>query len=484
MGPQTYTPRNHISVLTNPDIVKSKISQELQAGRIAGPFPNPPMPNFICSPLGLVPKKTSGQHRMIHDLSYPKWGQSVNSTISPGSATVQYELLDDAINILHKVGRGALVAKADIEAAFRLIPLHPNSYHLTGFSWEGLYYFDRALPFGASTSCATFEKFSTALQWILQHHFQVPHVSHIIDDFMFFGPANTKVTHRSLQKFFILAEDLGIPVKQDKTVLPSTRVELHGIQVDTVDWTLTLPEDKKTEALAKIASIRKKQKTTLQELQSLIGTLNFATKVIVPGRAFLRRLIDLTVNVRNSTHHIHLNSAARADLQAWSIFLEHFNGKYMISDPSWLPASAIKLHVASGPDGFAVVFGRRWARSRWNPTYSKYPATPNILCPITVAIRLWANDLANHNLQIYSESQDCSTAINSSTSKDPMVMALIRPLVTTCMLHNIRLHSTTSSSCSALAKDLASFQVADPTSARPHLFRQTPLPPEFLPWNR
>ena len=38
----------------------------------------------------------------------------------------------------------------------------------------------------------------------------------------------------------------------------------------------------------------RRRKVTLVELQSLLGLLNFACKVIRPGRAFLRRLINLT----------------------------------------------------------------------------------------------------------------------------------------------------------------------------------------------
>ena len=40
-------------------------------------FQKPPLDNFRVSPLGLVPKKTSGEFRVIHDLSNPT-GNSVN----------------------------------------------------------------------------------------------------------------------------------------------------------------------------------------------------------------------------------------------------------------------------------------------------------------------------------------------------------------------------------------------------------------------
>jgi hypothetical protein len=48
-----------------------------------------------------------------------------------------------------------------------------------------------------------------------------------------------------------------------------------------------------------LENAHRKKKITLRSLQSLIGLLNFACIVICPGRAFLRKLIDLTLNVSN-----------------------------------------------------------------------------------------------------------------------------------------------------------------------------------------
>ena len=41
-----------------PDIVRQKITEELEAGRVAGPVQTVPFPDFRVSPLGLVPKKS------------------------------------------------------------------------------------------------------------------------------------------------------------------------------------------------------------------------------------------------------------------------------------------------------------------------------------------------------------------------------------------------------------------------------------------
>ena len=54
------------SALENPGVVKAKLESELKAGRIAGPFRNPPHPDLKISPLGVVPKRQEGKFRLIH----------------------------------------------------------------------------------------------------------------------------------------------------------------------------------------------------------------------------------------------------------------------------------------------------------------------------------------------------------------------------------------------------------------------------------
>lgn len=58
--------------MDNPTSVNNKLSKELAAGRIVGPYDTPPFETFRVSPLGIVPKKLPGEFRLIHHLSYPE----------------------------------------------------------------------------------------------------------------------------------------------------------------------------------------------------------------------------------------------------------------------------------------------------------------------------------------------------------------------------------------------------------------------------
>jgi len=156
---------NLLSALQNPRVVSAKLSKELEAHRLAGPFSSPPFPIFRISPLGLVPKKVKGEFRLIHHLSYPR-GSSLNDGISSEYTTVSYAIVENAIGLIKSVGPNCFLAKTGVKNAFRLIPIRPDSYDLLGIYWQGLYYYDRCMPMRCSSSCKTFEIFSTALEWI------------------------------------------------------------------------------------------------------------------------------------------------------------------------------------------------------------------------------------------------------------------------------------------------------------------------------
>lgn len=81
------------------------------------------------------------------------------------------------------------MAKRDVKNAFRIIPIHPDDYGLLGMQWRGLYYYDRCMPMACSSSCLTFEMFSTAVEWIARNKRKIDYILHILDDYLLVAPA-------------------------------------------------------------------------------------------------------------------------------------------------------------------------------------------------------------------------------------------------------------------------------------------------------
>ncbi len=79
-----------------------------------------------CSPFGVIPKKGKpGRWRLIVDLSAPE-AHSVNDGIDRELSSVSYTSVEDVVRRVLELGEGARLAKADVRAAYRNVPVHPR----------------------------------------------------------------------------------------------------------------------------------------------------------------------------------------------------------------------------------------------------------------------------------------------------------------------------------------------------------------------
>ena len=237
--------------------------------------------------------------------------------------------------MLSMLGPLTFMAKTDIEAAFRIVPIAQPYHHLLGFKWREQYYYDKMLPMGLSISCKIFECFSTAIQWIAQTHLSITYMLHILDDF-FIAERTEQDCGRHLDNFTNLCSIIGIPLAPEKTEGPSQILSFAGIELDTTIMQARLPVEKIKKYLQQVQEVTNKKKVTLRELQSIIGALNHCCYIIPAGRAFLRRLIDLTIGATDPHHHIRLNNGSRADLRMWEEFLTQFNGSAFFKHRAWV----------------------------------------------------------------------------------------------------------------------------------------------------
>jgi hypothetical protein len=433
---QHLNSKNLSSALQNPQAVDKKLEQELAANRLAGPFTIMPFQSFCVSPLGLVPKKAPGDFRLIHHLSFPK-GRSINDGIAPEHTHVQYATIADAIRLVKRAGRGCFLAKTDIKSAFRIIPIHPQDYPLLGFKWRGSYYYDRCMPMGCSSSCKTFETFSTAIEWIARLKLEIDDLLHLLDDFLFVSPTYNQCQY-NLERFISLCHQIGVPIAPDKTFRPSTTLTFAGIELDSIRSEARLPQEKITKCVELITAFLTRKKVQLHELQSLIGLLNFATTVVTPGTAFLRRLYDLTQGVLRPHHFIRLRSEVKNDLRVWLGFLSSFNGVYFFRNEVWENSIKLKLFTdAAGAIGFGAIFGNAWCYGEWPPHWLHRNIAVLEFFPIVLSLCLWGQKMRNQSILFFTDNEALVHVINKQSCRDKTLMVFVRKLVSICLDNNI-----------------------------------------------
>jgi len=235
----------------------------------------------------------------------------------------------------------------------------------------------------------------------------------------------------------VLFKDIGIPIKEAKTVLPCTLLTFLGIELDSVLMEKRLPKEKLEKIRALLSTYKNKKSITLRELQSIVGLLNFACSVVTPGRPFLRRLIDLSTGLTKPHHHRKLNKEARADLNAWSIFIDHFNGKSFFLSEHWENSVTLNLFTDASNTEFGGYLGNHYFHGTWPKHWEKYHITVKELFPIFLALELWSLQLQNKCIVFHTDNEAVMHIINKQTSKDKTLMSLVRRLVIQCLHFNI-----------------------------------------------
>ena len=94
---------------------------------------------------------------------------------------------------------------------------------------------------------------------------------------------------------------------------------------------LRLPTDEVEKLMETLKAWKIKRSCTRRELESLIGLLSHACKVVSPGRRFFSALLELLPVAKKWHHHIRLNASFKADREWWLSFMEQWNGISMAS---------------------------------------------------------------------------------------------------------------------------------------------------------
>ena len=466
---------NMVSASEYPEVVQAYLDKEVALGRVVGPVDLASVPEGTqLSPFGVIPKSQPGKWRLIVDLSSPDGG-SVNDGIEPELCSLQYLRLDEVVRKIVHMGQGTVMAKMDIESAYRIMPVHPSDRLLLGVQWKGGVFFDTRLPFGLRSAPKIFTAVADALQWICQEN-GVSWVAHYLDDFITLGVPRSQECQVNMERILSVCRRLGVPVAPSKCEGPATVLVFLGFEIDSDSLVVRLPEEKLRRTKAKVAEWVDKKACKKRDLESLLGHLQHAATVVRPGRTFVRRLIELLSTARRSGRWIRLNASTRSDLRWWLEYMEQWNGVFLMPRLA-LPAISVESD-ASGSWGCGARWGAQWFQWRWWDQVPGWLIAPKELLPILFAVAVWGPHWVGRLVVCHCDNMAVVSVVNSGYSRDPTLMHLLRCLFFMVAHFQIQIkavHVTgvTNVAADALSRnDLPRFLQAVPEAA----WSPTPIP--------
>ena len=236
---------------------------------------------------------------------------------------------------------------------------------------------------------------------------------------------------------------LGIPVAPDKVEGPTTCIVYLGICIDSLKMEIRLPEDKLQDLLSELDFWVNRKKCTKKELQSLIGKLSFASKVVPCSHLFIHRLIDLCKSIKCQHHHIFLNQEARQDILWWLEFLPRWNGRSFILQREWTLANDLNLFTdASGTIGFGIYYQGEWLAEPWpdHIIQSVYSIQWKEIFPIFVAATIWGHQWSTKKILFHSDNQTVVDVWQNGSVKCPYLAHLLHQILFLCAKYSFSIN--------------------------------------------
>ena len=485
MPTTSFICKNLLSAVRDPETVDQLLAKEIQSRFMIGPFSKPPFAKFRVNPIGVATRKYSGKKRLIVDLSAPHDGlvPSINSLVPFEDYSTCYQTVDDAIKMIKVAGNNCWLFKADITAAFKVMPINPEFWHLFGVRWQGKFYFAVRLTFGCRSSPKIFDTLSEALCWILHNNYSVPFLVHLLDDFLTITP-HTDPPAAGRDSVLRVFESLGVPISEEKTSGPAKTLEFLGITLDTVNSTSSLPKEKVDRILTIIDCFLAGPKTK-QEILSLLGHLNFAMRVIPQGRPFVSNLLSAANSVQALHEVVDIDKQCLKDLELWRLFLIQWNGISMFYDDRLYSPEDLQFFTDAAPSiGFGGYFNGRWFASSWPVELTNLPQSEASSAvfetyPVVIAALLWGKEWTGKSVLVFCDNQAAVFAINKGRSRAPVICPFLRRLVWTAACNQFIIQAEYLPGCSnAIADSLSRFSFQKFRTLVPEADPEpTPVPP-------
>ena len=421
--------RNHKGARDFPIFINKYMKREREAKRIMGPFgENPLSVPLVVSPMNTVPKDSVDERRVIVDLSWPS-GSSVNDGISKDVylgelIDLHYASVAQVCQMVLQVGLGAHIYKRDLRHAYRQIPVDPADFQYLGYFWENEFYFDTVLAMGQRNAAMACSRTTSAVMFI--HHEAGYRGTNYLDDLI--GVANPEVSAEAFHHLGQTLEDLGLLENFAKAYPPAIIQIVLGIEVNTVEGTLSVPKDKLIEIVVVVGKWQEKIKSTKVELQSLIGTLQFVSKCVLQSRVFMNRLLE-TLRAMSKKKSIRLSESFKKDVKWWSRFMEKYNGVSFIPAMAWGEPD-----VTFATDSSLKGCGGMCLREYFHVSFPKaikdqdFPIHKLEMLAVLLGVRIWGRYCVGKKIQIYCDNDACVQVINSSKTRDPFLATCLREL--------------------------------------------------------
>lgn len=311
-----------------------------------------------------------------------------------------------AINLLN---RGDWMCKLDIKDAYLLIPIASEHKKYLRFIYQHQLYQFTALPFGLTSAPYIFTKVMKPLiNWLRK--LGIILVVYL-DDFFIIGRSKSECSEHTIIVARLLIY-LGFILNWEKSVLEPRRVcTFLGMNINSVNMTIELPEEKREKIKAMIEKLLESRKIRIKDLEKCIGVLVAACPAIAYSWLYYKNLEclkrqALTLNRGNTRSWISLSGEAREELGWWISQILTANNKIR---PSTFD---LEIFTDASSTGWGAYNGRCSAHGIWNASERELHINALEIKAATLGLKCFAKSLYNKQILLRVDNVTALAYIN------------------------------------------------------------------------
>ena len=180
-----------------------------------------------------------------------------------------------------------------------------------------------------------------------------------------------------------------LPLHPGKCEGPATVLVVLEIELDSVSQIARLPAEKLSALKCLISSWLPHKTCNRRDLESLIGHLHHAAKVVWPGRTFLRRMIDLLCCFRKKDHPIRLVSlgfGVTSSCTSGMVLASGFSQACSLG-PMWKSLQMLQDRRL----GYGAFLKGYWFAGSWASSQRQQSIAYKELFPVVIAAHVWGH---------------------------------------------------------------------------------------------
>ena len=365
----------------------------------------------VCiNPIHCVPKRNNS-FRLITDL------RQLNSFCK-----VPHYRNEDIRDTVHFVRAGDKFVTADIKDGFFHVPVAREHRDYLGFSYKGLYYRWKVLPFGL---CCSPYYFSKVVRPVITYLRSIGlRLTIYVDDFLLAAEESCSADH--IDQLIHTLTELGFIVNFEKSQLVASN------KISYIGYTLSSDQGQvriKAQA-ARISKLKRSIRKALQQksitfrcLAQICGQCVSVAWVVQPGKLFLRSAYRLLGTRDCWASKVCLSTEVVRELEWWLDSVDQWNERLICSEQVQGQIVTDASHL-----GWGAVYDGQVASGDWNVRVSFLSSNEREMLAILMALKAFSSLIRGKNIQVLTDNISAMAYVNHKGGPSPALSKLAKAI--------------------------------------------------------